>query len=176
MVRISGARALVASVALVAIAAGCGSSGGGTTPGTTAASAAAASGQITVKQDAKLGSYLVGPDGKSLYLLTKDSAGTSTCVGDCLAKWPPLATGSGASVTAGAGVTGQVATIKRPDGSSQVAINGIPLYYFASDAAAGDTKGQGVGGVWFLVSPTGTPIGSSPSPSAATQTYNSEGY
>ena len=33
-----------------------------------------------------------------------------------------------------------------------------PLYYFHEDAAAGDTNGQGLGGVWFLVSPTGEAI------------------
>jgi predicted lipoprotein with Yx(FWY)xxD motif len=31
-----------------------------------------------------------------------------------------------------------------------VSYNGMPLYYYAADSAAGDTKGQGVGGVWFV--------------------------
>ena len=37
----------------------------------------------------------------------------------------------------------------------QVAINGLPLYYYADDTKAGDTTGQGVGGKWFVASPTG---------------------
>ena len=49
-------------------------------------------------------------------------------------------------------------TITRDDGSTQVTYNGWPLYYFHEDAAAGDTNGQGLGGVWFLVSPEGDAI------------------
>lgn len=41
------------------------------------------------------------------------------------------------------------------DGKVQATIDGSPLYYFAADAAAGDTKGQNVGGVWFVVDATG---------------------
>ena len=29
----------------------------------------------------------------------------------------------------------------------------MPLYFYASDANPGDTTGQGVGGVWFVVAP-----------------------
>jgi predicted lipoprotein with Yx(FWY)xxD motif len=49
-------------------------------------------------------------------------------------------------------------TISLPDGTTQVTYNGWPLYYYIDDAAAGDANGQGVGGVWFLVSPTGEMI------------------
>ena len=33
-----------------------------------------------------------------------------------------------------------------------------PLYYFAGDTAPGETNGQGVGGVWWVVAPDGTLI------------------
>ena len=60
---------------------------------------------------------------------------------------------------AGAGVDATLlGTITRDDGSTQVTYNGWPLYYFHEDAAPGDTNGQGVGGVWFLVSPEGEAI------------------
>ena len=49
-------------------------------------------------------------------------------------------------------------TITRDDGSTQVTYNGWPLYYFQDDAAPGDTNGQGLDGVWFLVSPEGEAI------------------
>jgi predicted lipoprotein with Yx(FWY)xxD motif len=40
----------------------------------------------------------------------------------------------------------------------QVTINGMPIYYYSKDQAAGDITGQGVGGVWYLVSPSGEMI------------------
>lgn len=33
-----------------------------------------------------------------------------------------------------------------------------PLYAFAGDSAPGDINGQGIGDVWFLVSPEGEPV------------------
>ena len=70
-------------------------------------------------------------------------------------------TASGCSLEemAGEGVDATLlGTITRDDGSTQVTYNGWPLYYFHEDAAPGDTNGQGVGGVWFLVSPEGEAI------------------
>ena len=46
-------------------------------------------------------------------------------------------------------------TLTRDDGTVQVTYNGWPLYHFSGDTAPGDTNGQGLEGVWFLVSPTG---------------------
>jgi predicted lipoprotein with Yx(FWY)xxD motif len=37
-------------------------------------------------------------------------------------------------------------------------VNGWPLYFFANDAAPGDTNGQGVGDNWFVVGTDGEPI------------------
>ena len=58
--------------------------------------------------------------------------------------------GNGADVEPGDGVSGTLGTTTRDDGSKQVTHNGQPLYYYASDAAAGDAKGDGVGGVWSI--------------------------
>ena len=64
-----------------------------------------------------------------------------------------------AEAMAGEGVDSTLlGTITRDDGTTQVTYNGWPLYYFAGDTAASDTAGQGLGGVWFLVSPTGEAI------------------
>jgi hypothetical protein len=46
----------------------------------------------------------------------------------------------------------------RSDGSSQVTYGGWPLYYYSGDAAPGDVNGQGVNGVWYVVSPDGDEI------------------
>jgi len=57
--------------------------------------------------------------------------------------------------------------VSRKDGSKQWALNGMPLYYFAADKAAGDVKGDGVGGVWDLARPGKASAASSNSDSKA---------
>ncbi len=91
----------------------------------------------------------------SLYFFTKDvkDSGKSACTGACLALWPVLTTTS--ATPAVDGVTGTVGTIATPDGKKQVTLNGMPLYYYSKDKAPGDVLGQGVGNVWYLVSPSG---------------------
>lgn len=114
---------------------------------------------VNVSEVGTFGEALVDGQGRSLYLFTNDTqnAGTSSCTGDCLVEWPPLLTDG--EPVAGEGVdAAMLGTITLPDGTSQVTYNGWPLYYFADDTAAGDTLGQGLGGVWFLVSPTGEAI------------------
>jgi predicted lipoprotein with Yx(FWY)xxD motif len=98
------------------------------------------------------GTYLTDAQGNSLYMFTKDTKSTSTCTGKCAKVWPPLTvTGK---PTAGKGVAGSLlGTIKRSDGSMQVTYNGIPLYTYSKDQKPGDTNGEGVGKMWYLVSP-----------------------
>lgn len=114
---------------------------------------------IMVSEVGTFGQALVDAQGRTLYLFTNDTqnSGTSACSGDCLAAWPPV-TSQGAPV-AGTGLDATLlGTITRDDGTVQVTYNGWPLYYYAQDAAPGDAMGQGMNGVWFLVSPTGTAI------------------
>lgn len=112
---------------------------------------------VDVGQSAALGSFLVDSKGMTLYLFTKDSPNTSSCYGGCAGYWPPLLT-TGAP-TAGAGVTASLlGTTKRTDGTIQVTYNGWPLYYYVSDKAAGDTTGENVQNVWFVISPAGKQI------------------
>jgi predicted lipoprotein with Yx(FWY)xxD motif len=98
-----------------------------------------------------LGAFLVDEKGMTLYLFTKDTPGVSNCKDACLTAWPPLLTSG--DPRADDGVTGKLGTITRDDGSLQVTYNDLPLYYYISDVAPGDTVGQGVGGVWFVVAP-----------------------
>jgi predicted lipoprotein with Yx(FWY)xxD motif len=44
-------------------------------------------------------------------------------------------------------------TITRADGQKQTTYKGMPLYFFAGDKAPGDTNGQGVKDVWYVVNP-----------------------
>jgi len=119
---------------------------------TAASNVSSSSGGATVSVGS--GSFLVDAKGMTLYLYTKDSAGTSVCTGGCANNWPPLTVTGQPS--AGTGVTASlIGTITRADGSTQVTYNGHPLYYYKNDSAAGDKNGQGIGGVWYVVSATG---------------------
>jgi predicted lipoprotein with Yx(FWY)xxD motif len=114
-----------------------------------------------------MGKYLTGEDGKTLYVFTADSANKSACADACATNWPPFTIDADESVKAGDGVTGALTTFARADGKMQVAINGLPLYYFAKDAKAGDTNGQGLNGKWFAANPAGTVPAASGSPASA---------
>ncbi len=109
--------------------------------------------------ESSLGVILAGEEGRTVYLFTNDSGPESTCYDTCQERWPPLlVTGD---PEAGEGVDqALLGTSARRDGSSQVTYNGHPLYYFSGDEAAGDTNGQGVGGVGFAVTAEGEPASS----------------
>ncbi|MDQ3413172.1 MAG: hypothetical protein M3509_13755 [Chloroflexota bacterium] len=100
----------------------------------------------------ELGPFLVDAEGTSIYLFTEDTtAGESACAGDCAANWPPVPA-EGAMLLP-PGIQGTLTAIEREDGSSQLAYNDIPLYYFVADQAPGEINGQGVGEVWYIVAP-----------------------
>ncbi len=80
------------------------------------------------------------------------SKSTSDSSGGCLTAWPPLLTSG--DPRADDGVTAsKLGTITRDDGSLQVTYNDLPLYYYITDVQPGDTTGQAVGGVWYVVAP-----------------------
>jgi predicted lipoprotein with Yx(FWY)xxD motif len=108
---------------------------------------------LSVGSTDELGDFLVGPDGMTMYLFTNDTEGVSNCSGGCAVAWPPLTVMNDADLTAADGVTGTLATIEREDGSLQVTYNGIPLYGWIFDGQPGDTTGQRVRDVWFVVEP-----------------------
>jgi predicted lipoprotein with Yx(FWY)xxD motif len=109
------------------------------------ATATPAAATVTTRTDSALGAILVGPNGFTLYVSKNDAPNQSNCNPQCLAVWPPLTAAAGATPVAGPGVTGKLSVITRSDGTSQVAYNGAPLYFWKSDAKAGDATGQGVG-------------------------------
>jgi predicted lipoprotein with Yx(FWY)xxD motif len=129
-----------------------------TAPSSGASPSEAASETYDLKIAAGAGSitnYLTGEAGKTLYIFTKDTkdSGKSVCNGDCATNWPPFVVSSLDEVKPDNGVTGKLALVTRDDGTTQVSYNGQPLYQFAADKAAGDTNGQGVGGIWFVANP-----------------------
>lgn len=148
----------VAGTSLAALAlAGCGSSdasgssdaGGSSTP-------AAGSDIGTAKSP--LGQIVVDGKGMTAYFFDEDVAnsGKSACTGSCTSEWSAVT--SSAAKPKVDGVTGTVATITGTDGGRQITINGRPIYTFADDSSAGDTKGQGDDGEWHVISPAGKEI------------------
>ncbi len=127
-----------------------------TAAATATGTAAAGSGTtISVATEGELAPYLVGPEGLTLYLFTNDSEGVSNCVDQCIANWPPLLVAAGEEPTSSEDAPGELGVIERTDGlGRQVTYNGMPLYYWAGDTAPGQTGGQEIGGVWFVVPPT----------------------
>jgi len=108
----------------------------------------------------KLGRILVDGRGRSLYLFARDRSRRSMCFTACATYWPPLLT-SGKPKAGGKTKASLLGTTKRKDGKKQVTYKGHPLYYFAADAKAGDTKGQDVdafGAEWYVLDPNGKKI------------------
>lgn len=114
-----------------------------------------ATGNLTVEvaDNDTLGEILTDSRGFTLYTFNNDTAnsGESACLEGCASAWPPLTiTGEGQYDAA---IAANFGTITRADGTTQVTYKGLPLYFFANDAAAGDTNGHQVGGVWFAATP-----------------------
>jgi predicted lipoprotein with Yx(FWY)xxD motif len=126
-------------------------------PSAAPASAPAAGDTTVALADTALGSILVDAQGRVLYGFKADAAGTSTCYDTCEQNWPPLlATGT---PVAGTGIDGsKLSTIDRTDGTKQLKYGDWPLYYFAGDTAAGQSNGQGIGDVWYVLGADGAMI------------------
>jgi predicted lipoprotein with Yx(FWY)xxD motif len=120
------------------------------------AAATAAAGATTVRiGDTSLGKVLVDEQGMTLYTFKNDppNEGKSVCNGNCASIWPPVPAPASGTATKPAEAAGAIVAITRDDGSKQVAYAGQPLYRYAPDTAAGETKGEGVGGNWFVARP-----------------------
>lgn len=117
---------------------------------------------VVVSDDPDLGQFLTDAEGITLYLFTQDdpTSGSSVCNDQCAENWPPFMADD--PLTLPNDVPGELTQITRDDGSMQVAYNGWPLYYWANDAAPGDTTGQGVGDVWYVVMPVDPDSGATP--------------
>jgi predicted lipoprotein with Yx(FWY)xxD motif len=106
---------------------------------------------INTASSPTLGTYLAGGTGMTLYYFTKDTLNKSNASAAVIAIWPVFYTPS-VNVPASLNVA-DFGVITRSDGSQQTTFRGWPLYYYASDKYPGDTMGQGIGGIWFVVNP-----------------------
>lgn len=140
-------RMVLGPVVALALAAGCSSSG---------------SDGVTVSVR---GSRLVGAGNRTLYVNSAESTTHLVCRAACLIDWPPVR----GNAKAGPGVdAAKLGSFKRPDATMQATWAGHPLYAYAADKAAGDTRGTGIetaGGIWLpaprrgIVAPRPIPAG-----------------
>lgn len=159
--RASRSAAPVLGTALLLVLGACGGgdagSAGAGEGGGSAGASSSGTGAIVQVAEVDLGSILVGPEGRTLYVFLQDTGTESTCYAECETNWPPLMATD--APEAGDGVDASLlGTTERTDGSTQVTYAGHPLYYFGGDQAAGDTNGEGIGDVWFVVSPQGKAV------------------
>jgi predicted lipoprotein with Yx(FWY)xxD motif len=168
VVRWAGRRSAVVLVSLLTLAvllAGCGGSSGGSpqssaSPGGGSIGGAGAGNPtptatplVGIQAQGALAPYLVGPNGHTLYVFAKDTSNHSACTGTCIDNWPPLFLASDQEASAAPDAKGTLNVIDRPGSGRQMTYNGWPLYYFKSDAAPGDTNGNGVQGLWKVATP-----------------------
>lgn len=128
-------------------------------------------------QSARYGAVLETSTGRTLYMLTADSASSSACDASCAQIWTPLATTG--SPAAGSGVQAALlGTITRSDGSKQVTYGGHPLYTFSGDSGSGQVNGEGImsfGGTWYVLATSGQPVKSAVSSSTSTSSGSGGG-
>jgi predicted lipoprotein with Yx(FWY)xxD motif len=117
----------------------------------------------------QLGTVVVDGNGYPLYRYDKDTAKPpkSNCLEDCWMKWPPVIDSGDVRLD---GIDqALVGSFIRTDGTAtrQLTIGGWPVYRYAGDTAPGETKGNGVGNVWFAVTPQGRKAGAAPAGNSA---------
>ena len=113
-----------------------------------------------------LGRVLVDHGGRTVYLLTADGPGSSTCDAACLRIWPPVPAPGGAAPAPVGGIPARLGVARSSGGAVMLTAAGRPLYTFAQDTAPGQVNGQrqhSFGGTWYVVSPSGAPVTSAPS-------------
>jgi predicted lipoprotein with Yx(FWY)xxD motif len=151
----------VISAAAATCLAACGGSSTPSGAGATSVSSPAAA-TVSVSKLPGYSSVLTTASGQAVYLLSSDPSGGSRCGAGCTTQWPPLV--EKGALRAGPGIKASLLSVfKRKDGKEQVMYNHHALYMHKGQ---GDASGAGLaadGGVWYLVSSSGTAIKSTSS-------------
>jgi predicted lipoprotein with Yx(FWY)xxD motif len=157
-------------------ASGAGSSGGASSARVKAASATKATAALQVHHTS-LGKLLVNGRGMTVYMLTADKPGHSSCSTQCLGYWPPVPPVTKPGKLQG--ISAKLASTQSMAGKPMATAGGWPLYTYVGDHAPGDTSGEGIrtfGGVWYAVSPSGQPVKSGSSAGSSSSGSSGGGY
>jgi predicted lipoprotein with Yx(FWY)xxD motif len=135
--------AALAALTLAAGACGGDDTQGTSSPGTGEEQAAAGPPPtVSIEQVDGVGAVLVDREGAALYTSEQEADGTVRCRDDCLGFWLPLE--ASGDPTGPDELSGTLGTVERPDGSTQVTYNGVPLYRFSDDREPGQVTGDGL--------------------------------
>jgi predicted lipoprotein with Yx(FWY)xxD motif len=115
---------------------------------------------VQIAESEEYGPILVDGGCFTLYMFVPDgdAGGEPTCTADCAANWPPLLVTDDSVPPLADELDPSLFSVVEHESGPMLKVGDWPLYYFAGDSAPGDVNGQGVGGVWWVVSPTGEPI------------------
>ncbi|MBV8221082.1 MAG: hypothetical protein JO325_21675 [Solirubrobacterales bacterium] len=124
-------------------------------------------------------SVAVGPSGYPVYtfqgetthhIICKKTASAAT---NCWAFWPPVSPSGSGAPTKQSGIGGKLGTFKN-HGTTQLTLNGQPLYYFTPDIqshnkhqATGDEL-KTFGSIWHIVRASGPSSAASPAQTTST--------
>jgi predicted lipoprotein with Yx(FWY)xxD motif len=134
-------------IGVIALA-GCSSSGnsgsgGGGGSGGAAQNVSGSSGMTVAVKSTDKGEVLTNSSGRTLYESDQEKGKVLCKSSACTAIWTPLTVPAAQKPTGPSELAGSLTTVKRPDGKSQVALNGRPLYTFSFDHSAGEVNGEG---------------------------------
>jgi len=123
-----------------------------TVPSTGGSNSSAVIQTATVTLKGQSETVLTNAQGLTLYYFTADSATQSAVSGNLAQIWHALLfTGTGGP-TSSTSLTGKL-SVQTDVNGNQIEYNGHPLYTFSGDSAPGQTNGEGLYGVWFVVTP-----------------------
>ena len=115
---------------------------------------------VLTLSETKLAKIITDGSGMSLYMYPPDTRNpsTSNCYDQCARNWPPLLTAGKPEIKGTDLNAALVGTTTRKEGTTQVTYNGWPRYYWARDKVPGDTLGQAVGDIWWVMTADGGTI------------------
>ncbi len=124
---------------------------GGTTPTVSSSGALIQTAMATVNGTSK--TILTNAQGLTLYYRTSDVPPSTACSGGCAGAWPPLVESGSGTPTSATSLPGKLTIVADANGN-QVAYHDHPLYTYSGDTDPGQTTGEGVSGVWHVVTPS----------------------
>jgi predicted lipoprotein with Yx(FWY)xxD motif len=115
--------------------------GGGDDNGNATAASGSSSDVVSVKE-VDGNKVLADAQGKTLYSADVEKGGMIKCTDGCTSFWDPSHASAKEAKEASSDLDMKFAVIKRPDGASQLAVDGKPLYTFTQEGS-GQLKGDG---------------------------------